>query len=275
MTENQNLRQMLRSLAGFIGDGMGGVLPKLGWDMNDFNTFVNKGETDTAWEGYQARKKLAESSKHRASAGPSTLPALQPQKRPAEDVNPSSRGAKKSRNEDVDSRASANGFNMLPMGAGTNLFPSEQDRHSGVFNDLMRGPGQPPMFSQSAGPSSSSLAYGGMSGNMGGYSNAYLGMPLNHQAMGQTNYDSSNAASPQSRVPPQVAPHDDEELEDDVNKSEAYKLLQSVLAFSCRSETDSSLADITWKIISAIQGIAYHRPSGLPTFKGDVECWKV
>ncbi|KAJ3534380.1 hypothetical protein NM688_g7146 [Phlebia brevispora] len=39
MQENQVLRQLLRSLSNFIGDGAGGLLPKLGWDLNDFNNF--------------------------------------------------------------------------------------------------------------------------------------------------------------------------------------------------------------------------------------------
>ena len=42
MQENQVLRQLLKSLSGFIGDGAGGLLPKLGWDLNDFNNFVKE-----------------------------------------------------------------------------------------------------------------------------------------------------------------------------------------------------------------------------------------
>jgi hypothetical protein len=56
MQENHTLRGLLRSLAGFIGDGEGGLLPKLGWNLEDFNNFVNRSETDTAWESYQNRK---------------------------------------------------------------------------------------------------------------------------------------------------------------------------------------------------------------------------
>ncbi|KAG1820364.1 uncharacterized protein BJ212DRAFT_1339678 [Suillus subaureus] len=56
MTENHVLRGLLKSVSGFIGDGAGGMLVKLGWDMADFDSFVNKAETDTAWESFQARK---------------------------------------------------------------------------------------------------------------------------------------------------------------------------------------------------------------------------
>src|ERR1700743_1154577 len=57
MQENQTLRSLLRGLSSFIGDGAGGLLPKLGWDMADFNNLVNRAETDSAWESYQKQKK--------------------------------------------------------------------------------------------------------------------------------------------------------------------------------------------------------------------------
>src|SRR5436190_18942262 len=56
MQENQTLRNLLRSLSAFVGDGAGGLLHTLGWSMTDFNNFVNRSETDTAWESYQSRK---------------------------------------------------------------------------------------------------------------------------------------------------------------------------------------------------------------------------
>ena len=52
MQENMTLRNLLRGLSTFIGEGAGGLLPKLGWDVSDFNTYLNRSETDTAWEGY-------------------------------------------------------------------------------------------------------------------------------------------------------------------------------------------------------------------------------
>lgn len=56
MAENHTLRGLLRSLSAFIGEGAGGVLPKLGWTLNDFEEYVNRAETDTAWESYQKHK---------------------------------------------------------------------------------------------------------------------------------------------------------------------------------------------------------------------------
>lgn len=239
MTENQNLRTMLRSLATFIGEGLGGVLPKLGWDLSDFNTWVNKGETDTAWEGFQRRKKLSHQAQADAAvAGTSSLNSTQGQKRPAEDGSLSGQ-SKRTRGDDGESRAS-NGFNNLlsPVTSSSNVYPQDSrslDRPA-IFSDMMRNSANSGMFVQSPTTSSSSLPYGGVQGTMvDGYQNSYLGgmnMPPLHQPMHQQAYDSHNGP-PQTRgstLPAPVAP-DDEELDNDPNKSEAYKLIQYVIAF--------------------------------------------
>ncbi|TFK29300.1 hypothetical protein FA15DRAFT_664224 [Coprinopsis marcescibilis] len=222
MTENQNLRQMLRNLAGFIGDGMGGVLPKLGWDVNDFNTFLNKGETDTAWEGYQRRKKQPQQGpESNAAAGPSSLA----HKRPAEDSASSGR-AKKSRNDDSD--RGPNGFSMMgqlgqsSMGPGS-VFSSDSER-PGMYPDMIRSGHTQQMFPQSAG-SDSSLPYAGMSNTMDGYGNGtYMGMTLN-QPMPPSNYDPTAGAS--SQRPQGQSPAEElVVLDDDPNKMEAFKLIE-------------------------------------------------
>ncbi|KAG9124045.1 hypothetical protein FRC07_013090 [Ceratobasidium sp. 392] len=65
MDENTTLRGLLRDVTGFIGEGLGGTLkPRTGWDPVKFREFCERGETDTAYEGWLARK--------RARAGPST-----------------------------------------------------------------------------------------------------------------------------------------------------------------------------------------------------------
>ncbi|KAF8076209.1 hypothetical protein FPV67DRAFT_1604805 [Lyophyllum atratum] len=139
MAENQTLRGLLRSLGGFIGDGAGGLLPKLGWDMSDFTQFINRSETDTAWEGYQGRKKAAE--------------AAQGQKRSAEE-DPSSSRSKKARGGESDIERAQNGFNLLmPMGA-----PSLSTNCGGMLSDLMRGSSDSPMYMQQASPPGSTYA---------------------------------------------------------------------------------------------------------------------
>lgn len=78
MRENQALRQLVRDLSGFIGDGVGGFLPKLGWDHSSFTEFVSRGETDTMNDSYQARKK------NPAEPAP-VVPVLAGQKRKMDD----------------------------------------------------------------------------------------------------------------------------------------------------------------------------------------------
>lgn len=61
MQENQHLRNLIRSLGNYIGDGLGGILPSLGFDRpNEFVDFINRAETDTAFEGFQRRKKATQ-----------------------------------------------------------------------------------------------------------------------------------------------------------------------------------------------------------------------
>ncbi|KAH7344885.1 hypothetical protein B0J17DRAFT_637379 [Rhizoctonia solani] len=58
MDENTALRGLLRDVAGFVGEGLGGTLkPRTGWDPVKFREFCDRGETDTAYEGWLARKR--------------------------------------------------------------------------------------------------------------------------------------------------------------------------------------------------------------------------
>ncbi|KAB5594010.1 BZIP transcription factor [Ceratobasidium theobromae] len=59
MDENTALRALLRDVAGFIGkSSLGGTLkPRTGWDPVKFREFCDRGETDTAYEGWLARKR--------------------------------------------------------------------------------------------------------------------------------------------------------------------------------------------------------------------------
>jgi hypothetical protein len=266
MAENHNLRQMLRSLATFIGEGMGGVLPKIGWEQRDFDTFLNKGETDTAWEGYQARKKGGDS---RPTGGPSVVPSssmpnITTQKRPSEGDVLNNR-SKKPRNDPADiERGPPNGFNMMgPMGSGNNMFPPDSDRNAGMFGDLMgRGPSQPMFTPPSASPSSS-MAYGSMPNTLDNYNNPYLGMSMNHQPASAGGYDSAATGPSQPRVQPPPPNHDDEELEDDdPNKSEAYKLIQCVARFFASSRAQSDPCS-SYHLENYRRNPAYCLPSSL------------
>ncbi|KAG8979054.1 hypothetical protein FRC05_009264 [Tulasnella sp. 425] len=61
MMENQQLRTLLKELGRFIGDGAGGQLSTslgtIGWGLDQFNGFINRSETDTAFETFQALKR--------------------------------------------------------------------------------------------------------------------------------------------------------------------------------------------------------------------------
>ncbi|KAG5648661.1 hypothetical protein DXG03_000007 [Asterophora parasitica] len=220
MAENQTLRGLLRSLAGFIGDGAGGLLPKLGWDMGDFTQFINRSETDTAWEGYQARKKAAES---------------QGQKRPADD-EPSGSRAKKARSGESELDRTQNGYNMLvPMGAASlssnGIYPSGSRNHEGsggMLSDLMRNSSESPMYMQQ--PSPAGNAYAGSS--VGNYPAPYMpGVNLNIEPsmapIPFTPPTSGTVSSQQISNPQQARQGSVEPLEeDDPNKVEAYKLIQ-------------------------------------------------
>lgn len=142
MDENQTLRTLLRSLGAFIGEGAGGLLPKLGWDLQDFNSFINRSETDTAWQGYQSRKKSSDS----VVAG---------QKRSADDESPSS-SRKKTRADEPDT----NGYLMTTP----NMYGRDNPN---LFNDLIRNGS--PIFSNPS-PTSNQFA----APTQPGYQSSYL-----------------------------------------------------------------------------------------------------
>lgn len=132
MAENQTLRGLLRSLSAFIGEGAGGVLPKLGWSLNDFEDYVNRTETDTAWESFQKNKRDRQSTQPEAST---SQPPASSRKRAAEDA--SSKRNKRQRSMTADEEHS-NDFPVLGNPVPTN---------GNTYNDLLRtNPTGSPMF---------------------------------------------------------------------------------------------------------------------------------
>ncbi|KIP12825.1 hypothetical protein PHLGIDRAFT_113414 [Phlebiopsis gigantea 11061_1 CR5-6] len=167
MQENQVLRQLLRSLSNFIGDGAGGLLPKLGWDMNDFNNFVNRSETDTAWESYQRHKRDEPQT-------PST--SATSQKRPSDD-DPNSRAKRARPGDSNDGDRDAYPLlvpvnSAVPPIPANGLYPStsaSRQHEQNMFNDLMRPPsgGGSTMFAPPTSPPNSfnGGSAGGLSAN--------------------------------------------------------------------------------------------------------------
>ena len=140
MAENHTLRGLLRSLSAFIGEGAGGVLPKLGWNVNDFENYVNRAETDTAWESFQKNKREKQTAQPEAST---SQPAPNPRKRPADDANSSRHKRHRSMTADEDHACD---FPVLG-----NTLPANGNN----FNDMLRtNASASPMFmtSQTATP---------------------------------------------------------------------------------------------------------------------------
>ena len=215
MAENQTLRSLLRGLAAFIGEGAGGLLPKLGWDATEFNNFINKSETDTAWEGYQKRKKSQVSG-----AVPATM---QSRKRTSEDdlVN----RTKKARNDDNSLEDRQNGFSLLVQSSVAPLYsasPQTQERPA-MFAELMQGPNGSQMFMQPS-TSANSAQYPVPSGsNLNSYPPSYV--PGVNMSMEQPMSSSDGSSQGMQRSNP-VEPPDEMDDEDDPKKNEAYKLIR-------------------------------------------------
>lgn len=241
------LRNLLRGLGTFIGEGAGGLLPKLGWDVSDFNTYLNRSETDTAWEGYQRRKKTGTTahdtmqnvpsnggSSAQPTAGPSQLPSL---KRTSEsDLTHATNKRHKGR-EDSDQ---ANHPLMMPTNSlnteSHTMFPPSGGRNSydnSQFSHMLRTTNGSPLFMQSP-PSNTGNSFSNNmptppgtsrfeenylpSMNIGSSSNAPLSMPY-------TSPQQQHQHTPQQQPKAAAVASNDDDSEDS-NKNEAYKLIQ-------------------------------------------------
>ncbi|KDR83541.1 hypothetical protein GALMADRAFT_235749 [Galerina marginata CBS 339.88] len=231
MAENQTLRNLLRSLAAFIGEGAGGLLPKLGWDLVDFNDYINKSETDTAWEGYHKRKKGQNGETESSSSA--NIPTGNPSHKRSAESDPVNSRSKKPRNDDneADSR---NGFPMLVPMPTTSLPPaplyppsSRNQERNGIFSELLRGSNGSPMFLPSPATGASSQYPGSSSSNLDGYSpSSYLPGSVNLGMEQPSPYDSPTSAPVSQQRLHQASDASDEiDHDDDPKKNEAYKLI--------------------------------------------------
>lgn len=232
MHENHVLRGLLRNLSNFIGDGAGGLLPKLGWDINDFNNFLNKGETDTAWESYQ-RNKQDSTGVVGSSGGSSTA-----QKRASEE---DPLGIRTKRPRSLSDQNGDDRHEMYPSlvplpttsGSGaTNvggMYSTGRSSHADLF-DLMRGSSGSPMFMPSANsPTNPSGQFGGPSPSATGYSSSYL--PSMHMAADPSippipTVNARSAPAPLAPSRSAAAPQSVPEEDMDPKRHEAYKLIQ-------------------------------------------------
>jgi len=229
MEENQTLRNLLRGVSAFIGEGAGGLLPKMGWTLSDFNDFINRSETDTAWESYQKRKKSATNQ----SLPPDPLA----QKRPA-DVDNSTVRTKKHKGADEhddESERSQDRFNLL-MPISSRASPhsysgSARSHDGGLFRDIMQSSTGSPVFVPSPASVSPSNQYSGTpSSNVSTYQPPYMS-PINIVDP-PLPFPSTNAPGPvQPRLNqvPQISEVEDSE---DPGKQDEYKLIRYVFLFA-------------------------------------------
>ncbi|KAG2158843.1 uncharacterized protein EDB93DRAFT_1245407 [Suillus bovinus] len=237
MAENHVLRGLLKSVSGFIGDGAGGLLVKLGWDAADFDSFINKAETDTAWESFQSRKHSQKTSQTSNAMSSMLGPASNTGKRPSDDDSgpgPAKKARGMNNSEQNGERRDSYPL-MLPVSSAvapaSSLYPppplqgrSPQDN---MFSDLMQS-GNSPVFMPTT--TSSTPSHYTPSADFQPY---VPQMNMNvEQRLGAMSYPSNktNTTAPQRVLPQNTSTeepddHDMAELRDP-KKIEAMKLIK-------------------------------------------------
>ncbi|KAL4081712.1 hypothetical protein V8B97DRAFT_81446 [Scleroderma yunnanense] len=240
MAENLLLRNLLKSVASFISEGAGGFVAQMGWDIHEFEAFLNKSETDTAWESFQMRRRAQKTAQSEGSMSSTLGSQAPPTKRPADDDAASSRLKKPRGLSTNDSPAERHDPYPLLMPMSTtvpppphppasSLYPSAaRSPQDNIFSDLMRnGHAGSPVFMPPT-PTGTSGHYPSSS-----TSSTYSYLPqinLVDQGMNTLSYTSAKngTARGQARILPQTAseePDDEEELRDP-KKVEAMKLIK-------------------------------------------------
>ncbi|KAI0721870.1 hypothetical protein C8T65DRAFT_170219 [Cerioporus squamosus] len=238
MAENQVLRGLLKSLSSFIGEGAGGIVNKVGWELSEFNDLINKTETDTAWESYQRHKR----DKSESVPGPSGPSGSGSQKRPADDSDPYGLRPKRARTEtNGDSSRSNDNFPLLvPLNPAVSsmgpngLYPPGRPHDGSLLSDYGRGPSSaspmfvppssPPVNNQSGpyGPSSSSMSMSFQSPYGGGMS--MTGDPMSSMTMVNSSMAPMSGSS-RTQANSQSTQQQQDEEEIDPKKMDAYKLI--------------------------------------------------
>lgn len=234
MQENQVLRNLLRGLSSFIGDGAGGLLPKLGWDQNDFDNFVNRSETDTAWESYQRHKR--DDNGGPSSSGPSQSSASQ--KRTSEE-DPLFLRSKRSRGGENNADSNMTLTTNPPVNSNGIYGSSSRSSHeSALFSELLRGSGSS-VFGQSPSPvTNPTPQYGSSSNSNIGSTYSYLppmninadaalpSMPLVNQTSITVQAPAKVASNSNPRQRTQTSQTVQDESGEEPKRMEAYKLIQ-------------------------------------------------
>lgn len=158
MAENVALRNLIKSISGFIAEGSGGMIQKLGFEMHEWNAFLDKAETDTAWESFQSRKHNKKTSQSSNAMTSMLGPQSSTSKRPLEDDAPSSNYSKKSRTLSSGSSIERpESYHLLvPMSStvppphppAPSIYPSTvRSPQESLFSEVLRnGHGSSPVF---------------------------------------------------------------------------------------------------------------------------------
>ncbi|KAI0303157.1 hypothetical protein BC826DRAFT_983699 [Russula brevipes] len=226
MAENHVLRGYLRNLSEFIGDGAGGLLSKLGWSMQDFDKFVNKSETDTAYESYQRRKREGQPTSSSSAQATS-------RKRGSEDDTSSNAKRARGPNDRDDAERSTDAFPVLmpmnPVTSGSNLYTGRSPQDASLFSELMRGSnGSPMLMPGPSSPSSYATSSSQVPPSNGNYQGSYvtpLSMGVDSAAINSMSFvnNTSTPTIPQQSRPSVGALEDLEPI--DPKNVEAQKLI--------------------------------------------------
>ncbi|TDL29281.1 hypothetical protein BD410DRAFT_779642 [Rickenella mellea] len=232
MAENVTLRNLVRGLSGFIGEGTGGLVPKLGFARpQDFVEFVNRAETDTAFEGFQRRKKEAQGSQNTDTHGGAR--SSSGQKRTAdEDDEPTSKRTKTSSGMgsfesngkgSVDSERYSSMMSPITTTTPQSNFYSSTGRSSndaGLFTKLLDGQNAGSTLYMNNASSDSSQHIYGSSNSSAPFPGVYQ-PPVNSV---QSSF-SNQPFFPNSTVPLQSPVDDIDDGPEDPKASEANKLI--------------------------------------------------
>lgn len=245
MTENLTLRNLLKSVSGFIAEGGGGMIQKLGFEMHEWNAFLDKAETDTAWESFQARRNSKKTTQTSNAMTSMLGPQSSVSKRSLDDDAPSGNHLKKSKTLSGDnSMERPDSYHLLmPMGSTVPPPPPAPSIYSSaarspqenIFSDVLRnGHASSPVF-MAPTPSSTPAHYSTPS-TSSTYSSYMppIGIGVD-QGMNSLPYPSNKngaVASSQQRILP--APQNDEPDDEeasllelrDPKKIEAFKLIK-------------------------------------------------
>ncbi|KAG9317197.1 hypothetical protein JVU11DRAFT_1390 [Chiua virens] len=146
MTENLALRNLLKNVAGFIAEGTGGMIQKLGFELHEWNTFLDKAETDTAWESFQMRRRSQKTSQSSNAMSSMLGPQSSTSKRPLEDDALTTDRLKKSRTLSGDTSVDRpDSYHLLmPMNSSVpspaaSMYPSAaRSPQENMFSDALR-----------------------------------------------------------------------------------------------------------------------------------------